>query len=62
MTTKTTLLKKSYATTGLSFIGISFQRAIAVPAIRISLEGAVKAARRRAAQAAKPVAAQLYLI
>lgn len=36
-------LKTAYQATGLSFIGISFQHALEVPCIRISLECAVKA-------------------
>lgn len=35
-------MKTAYQRSGLSFLGISFQRAIDIPAIRISLECAAK--------------------
>ena len=42
MTHHETRLKAAYQRTGLSFLGISFQRALAVKAIRTALECAVK--------------------
>jgi hypothetical protein len=42
MTQTETRLKAAYMRTGLSFLGITFQRALAIKPIRISLECAVK--------------------
>ena len=42
MTSTETRLKAAYQRSGLSFLGISFQRALAITPIRISLECAVK--------------------
>lgn len=42
MTSTETHLKAAYLRTGLQFLGISFQRALAIKPIRISLECAVK--------------------
>ena len=42
MTSTETRLKAAYQRSGLSFLGISFQRALAIKPIRISLECAVK--------------------
>lgn len=50
-------LKTAYQATGLSFIGISFQHALEVPCIRISLECAVKASTK-----GKPAPVQRSLI
>lgn len=43
MTHHETRLKAAYTRSGLSFLGISFQRALATRPIRIALECAVKA-------------------
>ena len=43
MTHHETRLKAAYQRSGLSFTGISFERALQVKAIRIALECAVKA-------------------
>lgn len=43
MTTETSRLKAAYQRTGLSFLSITFEHAMAVKAIRITLECAVKA-------------------
>lgn len=43
MTTYTTRLKQAYQRTGLSLLGITFEAAMAIKAIRITLECAVKA-------------------
>ena len=43
MTTDTIRLRTAYQRTGLSFLGISFEAALAIKAIRITLECAVKA-------------------
>lgn len=42
MTNHETRLKAAYQRSGLSFLGISFQRALAIKPIRISLECAVR--------------------
>lgn len=42
MTHHKTRLKAAYQRSGLSFLGISFQRALAVKAIRLALECAVR--------------------
>ena len=42
MTHHETRLKAAYRRSGLSFLGISFERALAVAPIRIALECAVK--------------------
>lgn len=43
MTSHLDQLKRQFKATGLAFLGISFERAMEIPAIRISLECAVKA-------------------
>lgn len=43
MTTDTARLKTAYQRSGLSFLGISFEKAMAVKAIRICLECVIKA-------------------
>ena len=43
MTTETIRLKAAYQRTGLSFLGMSFEDAMAVKAIRITLQCAVRA-------------------
>lgn len=53
----TTQLKTAYQAAGLSFLGISFQHALEVPCIRISLECTVKASTK-----GKPAPVQRSLI
>jgi hypothetical protein len=43
MTHHTDQLKAAYRRTGLAFLGYTFEKAMAVPVIRIALECAVKA-------------------
>jgi hypothetical protein len=43
MTHHTDQLKAAYRRSGLAFLGYTFEKAMAVPVIRIALEGAVKA-------------------
>lgn len=55
-------LQAAYRRTQLARLGISFQTAIAVPAIRASLAGQVSACRRRTDPEGKPASRQLALI
>lgn len=55
-------LRDAYKRAGLWRLGITFERAVTVPAIRTALNCSVKAARRRAEQAGHPMPAQLGLI
>lgn len=54
MTTDTIRLKAAYRRTGLAFLGITFEHAMSVKMIRISLECIVKAQDRLAPQPAQP--------
>lgn len=58
MTHQTTQLKAAYQRTGLSFLGLSFERAMAIKPIRISLECAVS----NPAKTGKPAPTQPALI
>ncbi|MDE2441081.1 MAG: hypothetical protein KGP14_08650 [Betaproteobacteria bacterium] len=55
-------LRAAYKRSGLWRLGVTYERAIDVPAIRTALNCSVKAARRRAEQAGHPMPAQLGLI
>lgn len=55
-------LRDAYKRAGLSFLGISFERAMEITAIRIALTCSVNAARRRAELAGKRTPSQLGLI
>lgn len=55
-------LKLAYRDTGLAFLGISFERAMAVKAIRVSLACRVQGWRRIEAQHGKPAPIQPGLI
>lgn len=59
MTHETTLLKAAYRASGLAFLGISFDKAMATPLIRMGLQGAVRA---RIKQQGKPAPVQPALI
>lgn len=43
MTTDTQRLKAAFRETGLAFLGFTFEKAVAVPMIRVALECKVKA-------------------
>ena len=49
-------LREQYQRTGLHRIGISFEHAMAMPAVRIALNGAIQGLRRRAARQAREAA------
>lgn len=55
-------LKDAYKRSGLWRIGMSYERAIAVPPIRTSLTCSVRAQRHRAEQSGQQLPAQLGLI
>jgi len=55
-------LQQAYRRTQLARLGISFQKAITVPAIRVSLAGLASACRRRTDPQGKPAPQQLALI
>ena len=57
MTHHTEQLRSAYRATGLAFLGISFEKAMTVPAIRIALECKVKASTK-----GKPAPVQPALI
>ncbi len=54
MTTDTIRLKAAYRRTGLAFLGMSFESAMAIKAIRITIECAVKAQDRLAPKPVQP--------
>ena len=54
MTTDTIRLKAAYKRSGLAFLGITFEHAMAIKAIRIALECAVKAQDKSASLPAQP--------
>lgn len=54
MTTDTIRLKAAYRHTGLAFLGMSFEEAMAIKAIRITLECAVRAQDRLAPKPVQP--------
>jgi len=54
MTTDTIRLKAAYQRTGLAFLGITFEHAMAVKAIRITLECAVRAQDKLAPKPVQP--------
>ena len=54
MTHTTDRLLAAYRRSGLAFLGISFDRALSVKAIRIALESAVKAESRANAAPSQP--------
>lgn len=54
MTTDTTRLKQAYQRSGLAFLGITFEHAMAIKAIRITLECAVKAQDKAAPHPTQP--------
>lgn len=55
-------LRAAYKRSGVWRLGMTYERAISVPAIRTALNCSVKAAHRRAEQAGHPIPAQLGLI
>ena len=55
-------LRDAYKRAGLWCIGMTFERAITVPAIHTALSCSARAARRRAEKAGQPAPAQLCLI
>lgn len=55
-------LRAAYKRSGLWRLGVTYERAIDVPAIRTALNCSIKAARRRAEQAGHRIPAQLGLI
>jgi len=55
-------LRDAYKRAGLWRIGMTFERAITVPAIHTALSCSVRAQRHRAEQAGQPLPAQLGLI
>lgn len=55
-------LRAAYKRSGLWRLGVTYERAIDVPAIRTALNCSIKAARRRAEQAGRRIPAQLGLI
>lgn len=55
-------LRDAYKRAGLWRIGMTFERAITVPAIHTAMSCSARAARRRADKAGQPVPAQLCLI
>jgi len=59
MTLETSLLKAAYQRSGLAFLGLSFERALAIKAIRIALECAVRASIKKTG---KPAPIQPALI
>lgn len=54
-------LKRAYQRTGLSYLGMTFEKAMSIPAIRISLECAIKATKRNV-RPGRTTPAQLCLI
>lgn len=54
MTHETDRLLAAYRRSGLAFLGISFERALSVKAIRVALECAVKAEARASAAPSQP--------
>lgn len=54
MTTDTIRLRTAYQRTGLAFLGMSFETAMGIKAIRITLECAVKAQDRLAPKPVQP--------
>ena len=55
-------LRDAYKRAGLWRIGMSYERAITVPAIHTAMSCSARAARRRAAKTGQPAPAQLCLI
>lgn len=55
-------LRAAYKRSGDWRLGMTYERAISVPAIRTALNCSVKAAHRRAKQSGHPIPAQLGLI
>lgn len=55
-------LRDAYKRAGLWRIGMTFERAITVPAIHTAMSCSARAARRRADKAVQPATAQLCLI
>ena len=55
-------LKDAYKRAGLWRIGMTFERAITVPAIHTAMTCSARAARRRSDKAGQPAPAQLCLI
>lgn len=55
-------LQTAYRRSQLARLGLSFQQAIAIPAIRSSLAGWVKTRQRRSESQGKPAPRQLALI
>ena len=55
-------LRDAYKRAGLWHIGMTFERAVTVPAIYTAMSCSARAARRRAEKAGQPAPAQLCLI
>lgn len=55
-------LRDAYKRAGLWRIGMTFERAVTVPAIHTAMSCSARAARSRAEKAGKPAPAQLCLI
>ena len=55
-------LRDAYKRAGLWRLGMTFERAITVPAIHTAMSCSARAARRRAEKAGQPAPAQLCLI
>lgn len=55
-------LRDAYKRAGLWRLGMTFERAITVPAIHTAMSCSARAARRRADKAGQPAPAQLCLI
>lgn len=55
-------LRDAYKRAGLWRTGMTFERAVTVPAIHTALSCSARAARRRAEKAGQPAPAQLCLI
>lgn len=55
-------LRAAYKRSGVWRLGMTYERAVTVPAILTAMTSSAKAARRRAEQAGHPIPAQLGLI